>query len=305
MSDKMLLLVNPCSGRRRVVPMLPQIVNTFAENGYETRVYLSTHRGEISELAEKYGGEADRVVCAGGDGTLNEMISGLLRGGHDVPIGYIPAGTTNDLARTLGLSTDIQDAARDIVTGSPMPLDVGCMNGRYFMYTASFGAFTRSSYAAAQTLKNTLGHAAYIIEAMRDLSNIKAQRVRAVAGDVEIEGDMLFGSASNSTSLGGILKLDPALVSLNDGKFELMLLEKPRDVGGYAPMLECLINQHYDNEYIHLITCSQATLTMSSDTDWTLDGEFSPGAATVKIENIHSAVRLMVRREDAPISFGF
>ena len=305
MSETLLLFVNPTSGRRKGVPMLPQIVNTFAEFGYETRVYLSTHRGEIGELAEKYGGDAARVVCAGGDGTLNEMVSGMLRGGHSAPIGYIPAGTTNDLARTLGLSTDIPQAARDIVTGSPRPLDVGKMNGRYFIYTASFGAFTRSSYAAAQSLKNSLGHAAYIIEAMRDLSTLKAQRVKVTSGNTEFEGDILFGSVSNSTSLGGILKLDPSLVSLSGGKFEMILLERPRDVAGYAPMLECLINQHYDNEYIHMVTMSRATFTMSPDTDWTLDGEFSPGAGTVEIENLHSAVNLMVRREDAPISFGF
>ena len=303
MSDTILLLVNPCSGRRQLVPNLPQIVSIFAEAGYETRIHLSTRRGEISELSEKYAGSASRIVCAGGDGTLNEMISGMLRAGHTTPIGYIPSGTTNDLAKTLGLATDPLEAARDIVSGSPMPLDVGCMNGRYFMYTASFGAFTRASYAADQALKNSLGHAAYIIEAMKDIPQIRARHVRAVTENDTVEGDMIFGSVSNSTSLGGVLKIAPGIVSLNDGKFEMLLLQKPQDVLGYYSMIECLVNQHYDDPNIHLITASHARLEMPEGVDWTLDGEFGQGSEVIEIENIHSAVRLMVKKEAAPLSF--
>jgi len=304
MSRKLLLLVNPNSGLRRVVPLLPQIVNTFDAAGYETRIHLSSRRGDVTRLAAEYGGDHDCVVCAGGDGTLNEMISGMLSAGYTTPLGYIPAGTTNDLAKTLGLSTDILTAAADVANGVPMPLDVGRMNGRYFMYTASFGVFTRASYAAAQSLKNTLGHAAYIIEGMRDLTQIKTRHVRVTAGDEVVEGDMLFGSISNSTSLGGVLRLAPELVSLNDGKFELIMLEKPKNVTGYYPMIESLLNQHYQNENVHLLNAGRFHLEMPEDTDWTLDGEFEKGTTTVDIENIHSAIRLMVKREDDSVQFG-
>ena len=242
----------------------------------------------------------DLVVCAGGDGTLNEAITGMLRCGADVPIGYIPAGSTNDFASSLKLSTNILQAARDIVEGEPVSYDVGRFGDRYFSYVASFGAFTRASYSTPQNIKNALGHTAYLLGGLQEISQIRPFHVRFDLDDGQvIEDDFIFGAISNSTSVGGILTLDPKQVDMQDGKFELFLVRAPKDVLELSECAKALTEQKYNCKVITFCSASRITVTAPPDMNWTLDGEMEPGHDTVSVENLHHSIRLMQRRADA------
>ena len=204
---KLLFIMNPFAGQKKANKVLPEILMLFTQAGYEINMSMTTGPGSATKMAAERGGYADLVVCCGGDGTLNETIAGLLEAGLNVPIGYIPSGTTNDFASSLKLSHNPVQAAKDILEGQPVPFDIGKFGDRYFCYVASFGAFTKSSYAVPQTLKNALGHTAYVLGGISELSQIRNEHVRMEIDGEVVEDDFLFGAICNSTSVGGILTL--------------------------------------------------------------------------------------------------
>ena len=214
---KMLFLVNPNAGQRRVNKFLTEILGIFNEGGYEVTGFLTAGPGSGARIVEARATQYDLVVCAGGDGTLNETITGVLRAGADCPIGYIPCGSTNDFASTLKLSMDVVQAARDIMLGRVEEYDVGRWGDRYFSYVASFGAFTRVSYSTPQNLKNTLGHLAYVLSGITELPQIRSIPMALDLDGEKIEGTYLIGAVTNSTSAGGVLRLPADQVKLNDG----------------------------------------------------------------------------------------
>ena len=218
---KLLFIMNPFAGQKKANKVLPEILMLFTEAGYDINIAMTTGPGAATRLAAERGGDVDLVVCCGGDGTLNETISGLLMAGLQVPVGYIPSGTTNDFASSLKLSHNPVQAARDIIEGQPIPYDIGKFGDRYFSYVASFGAFTKSSYAVPQTVKNALGHTAYILGGISELSQIRNEHVRMEIDGEVVEDDFLFGAICNSTSVGGILTLPPDRVDMRDGIFVL------------------------------------------------------------------------------------
>ena len=175
---RLLLILNPCSGKKRANRALAEIVSIFNRGGYDVTVYTTAARGDATQVAASRCREFDCVVCAGGDGTFNEVVSGVYAAGSDTPIGYIPAGSTNDFASSMHLSRNLLQAARDIVEGEPRTLDLGSFNGRCFSYVASFGAFTRASYATSQSVKNALGHLAYVLGGIKELPSIRSRHVR-------------------------------------------------------------------------------------------------------------------------------
>lgn len=193
------------------------IVETFTVNDYVCTVLTTTKRGDGRLYAQMYAPQVDLITCIGGDGTFNEVVSGLVHSGVKVPIGYIPAGSTNDFANSLHLSKNIVQAARDIVLGNPVAFDIGSFNGRGFSYVASFGAFTKASYETPQNVKNALGHLAYILEGINQYSPIRAEHMVIEADGMTYEDDYIFGAISNSTSIAGILTLKPELVDMSDG----------------------------------------------------------------------------------------
>ena len=217
---KMLFLMNPFSGQKRANKFLTDILLLYSQAGYDVTVHMTTAQGSAREAVLRLGAEMDLVVCCGGDGTFNETVTGLLEAGLNVPIGYIPAGSTNDFAASLKLSSNILQAARDVVEGVPVSYDVGRFGDRYFSYVASFGAFTRASYSTPQSIKNALGHTAYLLEGIQELSQIRKEHVRMELDGRVVEDDFLFGAICNSTSLGGILSLDPKRVDMADGLLE-------------------------------------------------------------------------------------
>lgn len=293
---KLLLILNPCSGKKKASHALADVVNVFNRGGYDVTVYITAARGDATKVVAQRAPEFDLVVCAGGDGTFNETISGLLAGGHDTPIGYLPAGSTNDFASSLHLSKNLVEAARDIVEGTPRRLDVGRFNDRYFSYVASFGAFTRASYATSQNVKNALGHLAYLLSGIKELAYIRSRRLRFTLDDgTVLEDEYIFGAISNSTSVAGILTLSEDLVDMNDGVFELLLVRKPANLLELNDCVLALTTQDYHTPMLTFTSARSVEIEAPEDMDWTLDGEREPGRAHCRAENLHDAIRIVTR----------
>ena len=293
---KLLLILNPCSGKKKASHALADVVNVFNRGGYDVTVYITAARGDATKVVAQRAPEFDLVVCAGGDGTFNETISGLLAGGHDTPIGYLPAGSTNDFASSLHLSKNLVEAARDIVEGTPRRLDVGRFNDRYFSYVASFGAFTRASYATSQNVKNALGHLAYLLSGIKELAYIRSRRLRFTLDDGRVlEDEYIFGAISNSTSVAGILTLSEDLVDMNAGVFELLLVRKPENLLELNDCVLALTTQDYHTPMLTFTSARSVEIEAPEDMDWTLDGEREPGSAHCRAENLHDAIRIVTR----------
>lgn len=294
MSKKILLIINPVAGKMKSKNALFNIVNVFCKNDFKVSVAITSCRGHATEIVEKEGADFDIVACCGGDGTLNEVVKGMMQGGHETPIGYIPAGSTNDFANSIGLSSDIKAAAEAIATGSPCKLDIGSFGSVYFTYIASFGAFTSASYTTPQETKNAVGHMAYILEGIKDLSSIKPVHVRIETENEVFENEYIFGGIANSTSVGGIVKLKPELVDMSDGLFEVVLIKNPKNLNNLNSIIMALLTSEYMNS--DMIDCFKASnLRFSCETSvpWTVDGEYANGGTSFTIRNLKQKLTLI------------
>ena len=294
---RLLLILNPAAGMRKANRFLVDIIALFNSNGYVCTVFCTARPGHATDIARENAHSFDLVVCIGGDGTMNEVMSGLLDSGVDLPIGYIPAGSTNDFAASLGLSKDVLTAAKDIIEGTPKRLDVGSFNGRRFSYVASFGAFTEASYSTPQSSKNMLGHLAYVLEGMKDLPNIRPIHLAVRSKNASFEGDYIFGAISNATSIGGVLSLDKQLVSLDDGLFEITLIKAPLTLNALNRIVVSLQTRQYDPEMIHFFVADKVWIDANPDRPWTLDGEYAAGSASILVENLHQALPLILNQK--------
>ena len=303
---ELLLILNPRAGQRRANRSLPEIIRLFIEHGYVCETYVTGASGEATQyIAQRKQHSYNMIVCAGGDGTLNETIAGMLAAGMRCLLGYIPCGTTNDYASSIGLSPDVLQAAKDIMEGHAQSIDIGSFNGRNFVYTATCGAFAKASYSTPQAAKNLLGHVAYILEGVKDLSAIRPIHMRVTADDMAVEDDFLFCSITNSTSVGGILKLDTQLVALNDGKFEVTLVRNPVNPAQLSSILVGLTTQSVPNDMIHFFSASSIHVECDEPVEWTLDGEREPETEQVEMLNHHSAVRIIIPRAAHAAPFDF
>ena len=288
------LIINPNAGTRQGRRFLPEMISIFNRAGYLCSVYVTEKRGDAVDFARAHAGEADLVVACGGDGTLNEVITGLQLGGHKPSLGYIPCGSTNDFASGLELPLAPLLACDSIVLGNPRPLDVGLFGSdRYFSYTASFGAFTSVSWSTSQNVKNVLGHAAYILEGIRSLADIHPIHMKVTADGHEYEDDYIFGAVCNSTSLGGVLKLDDSEVHMSDGLFEALLIPFPPDLLVLNRILTALRTHCYDDPSLYFLRASSIVFEGAPEITWTLDGEAAEGTSRVEIKNIHNAISLI------------
>ena len=294
---KMLFVMNPYSGMRRASKYLADIILLFNQAGYEVIVHMTRGQGDATGVVRDKAKDMDLIVCCGGDGTFNETVTGILDAGANVPVGYIPAGSTNDLATSLKLSGNIMQAAQDIVEGIPVPYDVGSFADRYFAYVASFGAFTRASYTTPQSIKNALGHTAYVLEGISELSQIKNEHVRMEIDGEVVEDDFIFGAISNSTSVGGILTLSPDVVDLADGQLEILLVRAPRSLTELTECIQAVQSQKYNCSVITFQSAKKVRIFADPQMPWTLDGEREEGHEQIAVENLHHAVRIMKRVE--------
>ena len=290
---EMLFILNPKAGMRKASKALVDILDIFNRANYAVQIYVTAGPKDAVSAVKKHAPGKDLVVCCGGDGTFNETLTGLMEAGLDLPIGYIPAGSTNDFAASLGLSSDPLVAAKQIVNGVPEPFDVGKFGDRYFSYVASFGAFTRASYSTPQNVKNALGHTAYLLEGIHELSQIRKTHMRFQLENEVLEDDYLFGAVCNSTSIGGILTIDPNQVDMGDGMFEVLLVRAPRDLTEITECILAVQKQQYNCRMMTFRSVKKVKIFADKDMDWTLDGEKALGSEEISVTNLHHAIRLI------------
>jgi len=296
---KLMLIANPYSGKGQVKLNLFDVIQVFSQADYSVTVYMpDQEKGHsIISLAQEYAKDYDILVCMGGDGTLSDTATGLMLSGAKVPLGYIPLGSTNDMANSLALPKASAAAAKTIVEGTPIPYDMGYYDGKYFTYIAAFGAFTAVSYMTPQNLKKAFGHSAYIFEGLSELEDIAPVHTTVEYDDGVIEGDFIFGSVSNSTSVGGIVKLDKTMVSLNDGLFEVFLIREPTSAMDLGNILSDFVTKNFVSDKVIMLHTKKVRFQFSYPTAWTRDGESGGLYMDVTMENIHNAVQFL-RTED-------
>lgn len=292
---KLMMIVNPSAGRGGYRYYFGEAMKTLADGGFRTELFFTGGPEDATEFARAYAAEFDAVACVGGDGTLSEVIGGLMKIPNPPPIGYIPMGTTNDVASTIGLpKNDTIGAARRIVEGTPHPFDVGGFGkDRYFAYIAAFGAFTEVSYATPQDQKRALGHLAYVLQGAQQLGKIEKLPVRVEYDDGVFEGELVYGSMSNSTSVAGIVRLRDEMVSLGDGMSELVLVQDPGTIDAYGEMITAVLTRSFDSKYLKVIQTRHARFIFDRPVAWTRDGEDGGKHRELELCNYHAPVRLI------------
>lgn len=288
-----LLIINPAAGKMKSKNAMFSIVDAFCRAEYRVTVYTTSKRGEARAVAYDRASEYDLVVCCGGDGTLNEVINGLMQSKATVSLGYIPAGSTNDFANTLGLPLQPEKAVQAIIHGKDHGIDVGLYDtSRYFAYIASFGIFTAASYSAPQSVKNVLGHFAYILEGIKELSNIQTYSLTVTTDDRRIQGEYLFGAVCNSTSVAGLVRLGDDMVDMQDGLFEVILVKPPKNAVDFSKLIVSLNTCEFDPELFDFFKAPKVSFQMAQAVSWSLDGEQADGTHEIMIENCSNAIVL-------------
>ena len=292
---KLLLIVNPCSGKKKAKNSLFDIISVFDTNGFEVTVRLTEYCGHATEIAKEYSesGDFDCIVCCGGDGTLNETLNGIAIGNRAMPVGYIPSGSTNDFAASMNIECDTESAVMRIVEGKPLPIDIGCFDDRYFTYIASFGAFTSVSYNTSQQFKNVFGHLAYVLEGMKDITAIRPYHVKAEADGLTFEDDYIFGAVTNSTSVAGIVKINTDFVDMNDGLFEVTLVRKPKNIIELHEIVQGCFASDFSNKMFDFFKVSDIKFTTESPITWSVDGEKTEAGECVTVKNLHNYINFI------------
>lgn len=300
MQKKLLFFVNPRAGHSEIRGTLMQVLQIFTAGGYEVTVHPTSAPRDLTRQLAARGTQYDLVVCTGGDGTLNEAVSGLMQlpAEKRPPIGYIPSGTVNDVARTLGLSMDTVQAAQDIVSGREFPLDVGSFgDSGWFVYVAAFGLFTGVPYQTPQENKQVLGRLAYFLNGVKALSDVRPIRAHVSYGEEELELELLDGLVCSTTSVGGILKLESLGISLNDGWSEMLLVRDIKNLAEFNSVGTALLkNDFRSNENLVSGKVQRVRFRFDEPVDWTLDGEYGGTVTDVEIVNHQRAVNIIVPR---------
>lgn len=296
---KLLFVFNPHSGTGAIKTKLLSILDIFTKAGYDVTAYPTQRRADAYDKIIAEGANYDHLVCCGGDGTLDEAVSGIMKANLDITLGYIPAGSTNDFANSLKIPKDMIKAADVAVNGTPFVSDVGDIDGKTFVYVAAFGIFTDVSYQTDQGLKNVLGHAAYILEGAKRLGQIESYHVKVTANGEEYEDDWIYGMVSNSKSVGGMSGLSGKNVELDDGVFEVTLIKMPRNPIELNETLGCLLRQEVDFKRIFAFKSAEVTFEFERPVAWTTDGEFGGEYEKVHIKNRHRKVPIMVKHKKA------
>lgn len=293
---RLLFVINPRSGKGRIKNKLMDVVDIFVKKGYRVETYITQCPLDAKRQVISRGRGADLIVCSGGDGTLNEVISGIMELKKTPALGYIPAGSTNDYAASLGLPKQVEKAARLAVEGKARPSDVGKFGeDRYFVYIAGFGAFTEVSYLTPQDKKNLLGHQAYMLEAVKSLADIRGRKMRVEWEDGALEGEFLFGMVTNTISVGGFKGLVSGDVALDDGFFEVLLIRMPRNPLELSNIVSYLLmkEERKENELVYRFKAKRLKVEAEEEVDWVLDGEFGGKRREVEIVNLEKRVHIV------------
>ena len=294
---KMLFIYNPNSGMGLIKPKLSDVIDIFVKGGYEVTVYPTQRYHDAIHKMRTYTEVYDLVVCSGGDGTLDEVVAGMLQRPDRVPIGYIPAGTTNDFASSLHISKDLLEAADTVVNGTPFACDVGKFNNDYFAYIAAFGLFTDVSYETKQSMKNILGHLAYLLEGTKRIFNIPSYQIKVVHDEEVIEDEFMYGMVTNSRSVGGFKGIIGRNVIFDDGEFEVTLIKTPKNPMELNELLGALVMRQINPERMYSFKSRKIRFESVEEIPWTLDGEFGGVHDEVVVRNMKQALQIMVKDE--------
>lgn len=295
---KLLFILNLKSGRGQIKNDLPEILDMAVKAGFDVTVRTTQGRGDATSVVEKRAKEFDRIICSGGDGTLDEVVTGLMRVKVNVPIGYIPAGSTNDFGSSLGIDNSILSAADTVINGESIRVDVGSFNDNSFIYLAAFGVFTEASYSTNQDLKNVFGHVAYLFEGIKSLRNIPSYMMKVKYDGNVLYDEFVFGMITNSKSVGGFKNILPDDVELNDGLFEVALIKPPKNPIELSEIISTLRNYDRESDLIYSFTTSNIEFISGEEIAWTLDGEFGGRTKKAKIINQHNAIEILVESQD-------
>ena len=294
---KILFVYNAHAGKAAIRSKLADLIDMMVQRGYRVTSHPTQYSGNATELIMQEGSEYDLIICSGGDGTLDEVVTGMMQMDEKRPIGYIPMGSTNDFANSLQLPKNVRKAAEIALDGQPFACDVGQFNDNSFIYVAAFGIFTEVSYQTNQELKNLLGHAAYILEGAKSLLDIEAYEMRVEYEDTILEGEFIFGMVTHSISVGGFKQIAGKNVLLDDGVFEVTLIKRPKNPLELNEIVTSLLTRVDNTELIYSFKTGEIRFYTEKEVTWTLDGEYGGSHNQVVIKNWHRAVEIMVKSE--------
>ena len=301
----MLLIYNAHAGKGGFLAKLPEVIDMFVKGGFRVEVYPTQAAGDAIEKVSHIPGYISLVVAAGGDGTLDEVVTGLLKSGRDVPLGYIPVGSTNDYAASLKLSFNVLEAVGDILGGEPQAVDMGEFNNEIFVYVAAFGAFTDVSYDTNQDMKNLFGHIAYIMEGVRRIGDIKSYDLRVEVDGELHEGSYIYGMVTNSVSVGGFKGITGKNVLMDDGVFEVLLIHTPKNVLELQEIVTALLSGNTDSSLIEFYRTDHVRFWSEEEISWTMDGEYGGAHSYVDIRNRHQCVRIIMDGDKSDVLGGW
>ena len=287
-----LFLINPQTAKAALSPHLIDIIDLLEKSGYAVQIHMTQSKGDACRTVTAIGDKFSLVICAGGDGTLNETVSGLLHTETKPPIGYIPSGTTNDFAVSWGIPTNPLEAAHTIVRSEPLAMDVCLFGERPYVYVAAFGAFTEASYSTPQPSKQVFGRTAYIVEGIKSLQNLRPWHIRIEHDDGVVEGEYLYGMFSNTRSVGGFPLRMREEISLSDGLMEVILVKSPENALDNPKMLGAVLAQDIKSEYITFLHTRHLTFTAAEPIPWTIDGEFGGKFSEGEMSVLHTPIRM-------------
>ena len=290
----LLFIYNPCAGKGSIGNHLGDIVDTFTKAGYKVTIYPTQCRGDGEVIARQWAKDYDRIVCAGGDGTLDEIITGIMHEDIHIPVGYIPTGSTNDFARSIGLPKSVRKASATASGNGYFKCDIGRFNDRYFVYVAAFGLFTDVTYETDQNLKNIFGYSAYLAEALKRLPSARSIPLKISYDDKVITDNFIVGLITNSDSVGGIRGITGHDVKLNDGVFEVMLVRSPDSIFEFNLIPPAILDRRVTSDNVIRFKCSKLEVLSDEPIPWNFDGEFGGNVDIANIDNIHEAVEFVI-----------
>ena len=297
LEKKLFFIYNPHAGKENIKGKLYGIIQAMSDAGYAITIYPTRAPQDAIEQIRNLPDDYDLVVCSGGDGTLDEVMTGMMHRKHKIPVGYIPAGSCNDFARSLQIPNNMDRAAEIVVRGVNYAIDVGSLNERNFIYVAAFGIFTDVSYTTKQEVKNVLGHMAYVLEGMKQLMNVKSYQLKVTSDEASFEGDFLFGMITNSKSVGGFKSIVGKNVIFDDGVFEMTFITRPKNPMELQEILAALLIEQIDTKYMYSFRSSRVVIESEEPVPWTLDGEFGGEHTRVEITNNQRAVEIRMPEE--------
>lgn len=294
MAQKILIVINPYAGMGKAKQYLPMLKALYLRNGFQVSVYTTRGDGKTAEDVRERASLCDILVCCGGDGTLNETVSGIMQAQRKPLLGYIPLGTTNDFASTLHIPKNPIQAAKNILSGGQYTFDVGSLNSRYFTYVAAFGAFTEVSYSTPQESKNALGKLAYFLEGINRLSSIQSRQVTIESRARQYREEVIFGAVTNSTSVAGFQSYKPEDIGISDGVFEALFIRKPQNFIELQSLMMAISVHDFSHKLILAMRTPELSIHAGEEIAWTVDGEFGGIYRDAEIQNHRSAVTLLL-----------